>query len=183
MLQTIERPALGTTPFMARTFGEVLTEVRELRGLSKYALSKKSGVSHVMIGDLETGKRNPSREMVGKLSSALEVEPDDMFLAAGFVPVASSQEIVYEPIADTIPVPEGYQDVDDPILKVGATRVAQRAYAEYIEAVRAIRGETGTGFGKDRYDGQKPPRIPGTEDEEDTEYEAGADEPPARRRP
>jgi transcriptional regulator with XRE-family HTH domain len=50
---------------------QLLTAEREKRGVSKYALSQKSGVSPQMIGYIEKGERNPTLEVVCRLADAL----------------------------------------------------------------------------------------------------------------
>jgi transcriptional regulator with XRE-family HTH domain len=53
---------------------QLLTAEREKRGVSKYALSQKSGVSPQMIGYIEKGERNPTLEVVCRLADALGIE-------------------------------------------------------------------------------------------------------------
>lgn len=53
---------------------QLLTEERERRKITKYALSQKSGVSPQMIGYIEKGERNPTLEVVCRLAAALEVD-------------------------------------------------------------------------------------------------------------
>ena len=53
---------------------QLLTEEREKRKISKYALAQKSGVSPQMVGYIEKGERNPTLEIVCRLAAALEVD-------------------------------------------------------------------------------------------------------------
>lgn len=53
---------------------QLLTEERERRKVTKYALAQKSGVSPQMIGYIEKGERNPTLEIVCRLAVALEVD-------------------------------------------------------------------------------------------------------------
>lgn len=53
---------------------QLLTEEREKRKITKYALAQKSGVSPQMVGYIETGERNPTLEIVCRLAAALEVD-------------------------------------------------------------------------------------------------------------
>ncbi len=50
--------------------------------MSRYALSQKSGVSPQMIGYIEKGERNPTLEVVCRLSVALEVDLSGLVKAA-----------------------------------------------------------------------------------------------------
>lgn len=49
--------------------------LRKYRGLSGEGLGKKVGCSRAFICKIETGKVNPSIEMLDKLAHALEVDP------------------------------------------------------------------------------------------------------------
>ncbi len=53
---------------------QLLTEERDRRKITKYALAQKSGVSPQMIGYIEKGERNPTLEIVCRLAAALEVD-------------------------------------------------------------------------------------------------------------
>ena len=55
---------------------------RERRGLSKYALGQKSGVSQSMLGLVERGLRNPTLETLLKIAAALEVDLGEIVSAA-----------------------------------------------------------------------------------------------------
>src|SRR5262249_20836678 len=84
--------SLVLTPAAAdgRSFGELLREWREVRGTSQLALSVRTGVSTRHLSYLETGRAQPSREMVLTLAQAFEMPLRDRnaFLhAAGFAPI------------------------------------------------------------------------------------------------
>ena len=51
----------------------LLREERERRGLSKYAVALRSGLSEQMIGYVERGLRQPSLETTVRLAAGLEV--------------------------------------------------------------------------------------------------------------
>jgi len=53
---------------------QLLHEERERRGLSKYAIAEKSGVSQQMIGYVERGMRSPSLETIVRMAAGLEVD-------------------------------------------------------------------------------------------------------------
>ena len=67
-------------PFASRLIdGEnPLTVFRELRGLSKIALGKASGVHRVQIADIETGRGKGSTATVAALARALGVTVEDL---------------------------------------------------------------------------------------------------------
>ncbi|MBI5484254.1 MAG: helix-turn-helix transcriptional regulator [Deltaproteobacteria bacterium] len=55
-----------------------LKVLREYRGLTLAALGKKCGVSAAALSQIETGKRSPSVDLLGKLSRALGCDMDDL---------------------------------------------------------------------------------------------------------
>ena len=75
---------------MEATFGPLLRAWRTARGKSQLALSIEAGVSSRHLSFVETGRSNPSREMVLALAQALDVPLRDrnaLLEAAGFAPV------------------------------------------------------------------------------------------------
>ena len=52
----------------------VLREERERKGLSRYAVAARCGLSEQMIGYVERGLRNPSLETVVRLASGIGVD-------------------------------------------------------------------------------------------------------------
>ena len=81
-------PAPGketTTPF-----GSALRRIRVDRRLSQSKLAEKADIDHSTASRLESGARQPSREMVGLLADALDAtdaERDELLTAGGFMPV------------------------------------------------------------------------------------------------
>ncbi len=74
--------ALARFPDMLRTW-------RKTRHLSQLALATEAEVSSRHISFLETGRAHPSREMVMKLASVLDIPRDarnDLLIAGGFAP-------------------------------------------------------------------------------------------------
>lgn len=59
-------------------FGIVLRACRQSRGLTLEQLSERVGVVHSFIHSLESGKKQPSLQMVLKLADALGVRPGDL---------------------------------------------------------------------------------------------------------
>lgn len=57
-------------------FAKRLRELREAAGMTKYKLSKVSGVSKQTLGDLEAGISDPSWDTLIKLTRALGVSLD-----------------------------------------------------------------------------------------------------------
>ena len=72
------------------TFAIKLKWWREHRGVSQLALAGQADVSQRHLSFLELGRASPSREMVMRLASALDVplrEQNALMLAAGYAPV------------------------------------------------------------------------------------------------
>ncbi|MDL2316321.1 helix-turn-helix domain-containing protein [Desulfovibrio sp. OttesenSCG-928-A18] len=58
-------------------FGVVLRAYRQERGLTLEQLSERVGVVHSFIHSLESGKKQPSFDMVLRLAAALNVRPGE----------------------------------------------------------------------------------------------------------
>lgn len=72
------------------TVGSLLSYWRKTRSLSQLDLAIRADVSSRHVSFVETGRANPSREMVLRLSDVLDVplrERNELLLAAGFAPV------------------------------------------------------------------------------------------------
>jgi len=82
-----------TQPSASRTignFGRLLKQWRERRRLSQLALAVDAEISSRHLSFIETGRAQPSRDMVLLLSRVLEVPPrgrNDLLTAAGYAPV------------------------------------------------------------------------------------------------
>jgi transcriptional regulator with XRE-family HTH domain len=60
----------------------LLREERIRKGLSKYAMAERSGLSEQMIGYVERGMRQPSLETTIRMASALDVDLGDILKRA-----------------------------------------------------------------------------------------------------
>jgi transcriptional regulator with XRE-family HTH domain len=70
--------------------GRLLRQWRAQRGLSQLDLSGEAGISSRHLSFVETGRAQPSREMVLLLSRALDVplrDRNELLIAAGYAPV------------------------------------------------------------------------------------------------
>jgi transcriptional regulator with XRE-family HTH domain len=70
--------------------GRLLRQWRTLRGMSQLDLSGEAGISARHLSFVETGRAQPSREMVLLLSRALDVplrDRNELLIAAGYAPV------------------------------------------------------------------------------------------------
>ena len=83
----MNRPAAATAD---SGFGRLLRQWRAQRGLSQLDLSVEAGVSSRHLSFVETGRAQPSREMVLLLARTLDVplrDRNDLLVAAGYAPV------------------------------------------------------------------------------------------------
>src|SRR4028118_1932477 len=81
-----------STPNRDASFGNLLKHWRNQRGLSQLDLALAGNVSQRHISFLESGRANPSRDMVLQLAAVLDVPLRDqniMLTAAGFAPLYS----------------------------------------------------------------------------------------------
>lgn len=84
-----ERQATAELETSHRRIGDLLRELRERRRLSQLAFSLQAGVSARHLSFIETGRSQPSREMILHLAEQLEAplrERNQMLLAAGYAP-------------------------------------------------------------------------------------------------
>jgi transcriptional regulator with XRE-family HTH domain len=80
-----------------RPVGELLREWRQRRRLSQLGLALDAEVSAKHLSFVETGRAQPSREMVLRLAERLEVplrERNTLLLAAGFAPLYRERPLV-----------------------------------------------------------------------------------------
>ena len=61
-------------------FGKILQTERKAKKFSQEKLSKLSGLDRTFISLVENGKRSPTFSTILKISSALEINPSDLFL-------------------------------------------------------------------------------------------------------
>ncbi len=65
-----------------RSFGRVIEDRRHALGMTQEMVAKKVGVKANYIGYLERGMRHPSQKVVERLSGALKLDPQALYLLA-----------------------------------------------------------------------------------------------------
>lgn len=65
-----------------KNFGRVIEDRRRELGLTQETVAKKVGVRANYVGYLERGMRHPSQKVVEKLSNALKLDSQDLYLLA-----------------------------------------------------------------------------------------------------
>jgi transcriptional regulator with XRE-family HTH domain len=81
---------------MKSSFGSALCEWRAVRRLSQLDLALLTGISQRHISFVESGRAQPSRDMIFKLADGLDLPlraRNDLFLAAGFAPAYSERRL------------------------------------------------------------------------------------------
>ena len=68
--------------------------LRKSADLSQIGLSKRSGLTHNFINDIENEKKGVSIETISKLSKALDVEPYQFFLTPAQLSVSEKMQII-----------------------------------------------------------------------------------------
>src|SRR5262245_60957887 len=74
---------------VAASFGELLKHWRVARRMSQLALAAEAEISARHLSFLETGRAQPSRDMIQLLGTALDIpfaDQNNLLLAAGFAP-------------------------------------------------------------------------------------------------
>jgi transcriptional regulator with XRE-family HTH domain len=83
-------------PYQNHSFGILLKQWRNQRGFSQLDLAVNSQVSQRHISFLESGRANPSREMVLELATVLEIplrQQNLILSAAGFAPIHTETDL------------------------------------------------------------------------------------------
>jgi transcriptional regulator with XRE-family HTH domain len=81
---------------LTHSFGTLLKQWRDQRGLSQLDLALESKVSQRHISFLESGRAKPSQEMVLELATVLEIplrQQNLMLTAAGFTPIHTETDL------------------------------------------------------------------------------------------
>lgn len=77
--------------------GHRIRELREQRGITQGQLATQSSVSQGYLSQLENGDvRNPSAGVLLRVASAMNVEADDLFEAAGYPTVRTLRQMYAE---------------------------------------------------------------------------------------
>jgi transcriptional regulator with XRE-family HTH domain len=80
---------------VARTLGNELKKVRQLRGLSLNAVARPAGLSAAYLQKLERGNvESPSPHRLHKLAEVLDLEYVDLFRLAGYPVPGAGEETV-----------------------------------------------------------------------------------------
>ncbi len=78
--------------------GEFIREQRERANLSLRRLAERAGVSNPYLSQIERGIRNPSAEILKRLSRALEISAETLYTRAGLIEDGPAAPTVVEAI-------------------------------------------------------------------------------------
>lgn len=94
--------------------GDFIREQRERANLSLRRLAERAGVSNPYLSQIERGIRNPSAEILKRLSRALEISAETLYTRAGLIEDGPAAPTVIEAIeSDRILTPRQKQVVLD----------------------------------------------------------------------
>ncbi|MDJ0821543.1 MAG: helix-turn-helix transcriptional regulator [Paracoccaceae bacterium] len=68
---------------LEKTFGANVRRWRKERGLSQEELAARAELHTTYVSGIETGYRNPTVKIVGRIAGALGIEPAELFRDAG----------------------------------------------------------------------------------------------------
>lgn len=81
---------------MKSSFGQILSQSRAFRRMSQLDVALAASVSQRHVSFVESGRAQPSREMILKLAAGLDLPlraRNDLFLAAGYAPVYAERSL------------------------------------------------------------------------------------------
>lgn len=117
--------------------GDKIRQLREGSGLTQGQLAAGSSVSQGYLSQLENGEvKNPSAAVLLRVAQAMQVDPDELFEAAGYPTVRTLRQIY-----------EGYEEtIDSALLRYLARlpRDRQRRLLLLLEGMEQVLGEEGT---------------------------------------
>jgi transcriptional regulator with XRE-family HTH domain len=77
------RTESAATPPAPASLGDYIRRQRELANISLRKLAEQSGVSAVVLKEIESGLRHPSQTLLQSLAAALRLSAETLYLQAG----------------------------------------------------------------------------------------------------
>ena len=126
--------------------GDKIRQLREETGLTQGQMASRSSVSQGYLSQLENGEvKNPSAAVLLRIARAIEVDPDELFEAAGYPTVRTLKEIY-----------QGYEStIDAGLLRYLARlpRDRQRRLLLLLEGMEQVLSDDGSS-GRDESDSE-----------------------------
>ncbi len=80
-----------------KTFGHIIKEARKIKRITQRDLANKIGVDFTYISKIETGALEPPSEtVINKIAQILDIDANELFLAAKKVPSEFKNTIIKE---------------------------------------------------------------------------------------
>jgi transcriptional regulator with XRE-family HTH domain len=137
----------------ARPFGPLISKWRRARGKSQLDLALDAEVSARHLSFLETGRANPSRQMVLNLAAVLDVphrERNGLLVAAGFAPLYGESDLEaagLEPFRRAVELILGHQEPYPAVVMnrhwdiVRANGAAEQFFAFLLAGAATVEGK------------------------------------------
>jgi DNA-binding XRE family transcriptional regulator len=118
-----------------KNFGRVIEDRRHELSLTQEMVAKKVGVKANYIGYLERSMRHPSQKVVEKLSSALKIDSQDLYLLAN----PRVRTLLGKAKPPALGMSMWQKFIRDPALqkKHGLSKAEQEAMAQLVSAEKA----------------------------------------------
>lgn len=102
-----------------QTFGEYLKQLRKKKGLTIKKLAELAGLSPSYLSRIERGERNiPNARFLKKLASPLNLTPQQMMIAAGYLNNETDKSSLYKEMKEDNGASSSWQEIiKDPTLQ------------------------------------------------------------------
>lgn len=64
---------------LEKRVGKKIREWRKLRGLSQEEFADRASLHPTYVSGIESGNRNPTVKIIGRIAGALDIEPAELF--------------------------------------------------------------------------------------------------------
>ncbi len=85
--------AKAKTVAPSSTVGDYIRRQRQLANISLRKVAQQSGISAVVLKEIEAGLRNPSRTIVQSIAGALRLSAETLYLQAGVLDPQDTEEM------------------------------------------------------------------------------------------
>lgn len=127
MVANSETPRRTDPPPLQTRFGALLRNYRERAGYTLREMESRGPFTYSHLCRIERGARNPpDRKDVIRLAGALEVDADDLLVAAGYMPVSAP------PPPAIVAPPGGRHPVTDEERRLIEEANSRRVYAAFL---------------------------------------------------
>ena len=130
-----------------QTFGEYLKQLRKKKGLTIKKLAELAGFSPSYLSRIERGERNiPNARLLKKLASPLNLTPQQMMIAAGYLNNEPDKSSLYKEMKEDNGASSSWQEIiKDPALQEALEEIGPLSEDEkeglllYLQAIKLRR--------------------------------------------